>query len=193
MRRIGTTSGGTHIVEFTESDLSCLVKTVEGLQGAKALPAGPGLGPVAGEAAASGKSPEEPLRVAGLAGRQKRARAKAVARAVVPEVERRCIICARPLPARAKRSHVTCGTEKCKAENQKRLARDWYQKRRKAAGKAAEKAMPPRIRQAEETPVPAADKQARRELIRRLAEKKGMAVEGEAKVARDLSYVQPEE
>jgi hypothetical protein len=56
-------------------------------------------------------------------------------------------------------------------------------------------AAPSPARKPEETPapVPAADKQARRDLIRRLAEKKGLAGDGEAKGARDLSYVQPEE
>jgi len=188
MRRIGTTSGGSHIVEFTESDLACLVKTVAGLQGAVALPAVLSPAPVTDEAETPGDVPRrtEPPR-ARVAGKAKKVKAAEVASAVA----RCCIICGRPLPADARRLFVTCGSKVCKAKNQKRCAREWYQKRKDLAAMAA----PSPARKPEETPapVPAADKQARRDLIRRLAEKKGLAGDGEAKGARDLSYVQPED
>lgn len=191
MRRIGTTSGGTHIVEFTESDLDYLLKTVEGLRAAVALPAVLSPAPVTDEAETPGDVPRrtEPPR-ARVAGKAKKASA--------PVGERRCIICKAPLSAEAKRSHVTCGSAPCKKQHQSDLARKWYLKR-KAEGKAAGKATPAAGREAtpaparEALPAPAVDKESRRELIRRLALKKGMEGTGEAKGARDSAYVQPED
>ena len=82
----------------------------------------------------------------------------------------------------------SCGSAPCKKAHQKVLARRWYQKRQAEAKAAAVKA-PTAVREA--TPAPVVDKSARRELIRRLAEKKGLAGDADTAVGpvNDPTYV----
>jgi hypothetical protein len=97
MRKIGTTSGGLHIVEFTESDLACVAQVVSGIMGAFALPAAPcAVSGTDGAAVHVEPLPARKAKVAAAGG------------------ERRCIICDRPLPAKAIRGQVTCGSAPCK-------------------------------------------------------------------------------
>jgi len=162
MRKIGTSSGGLHIVEMTEGDLVSLLEALQGLQGVMEV---------------SLPVPVEPLP------------ARKAAKAAAAGGERRCIICDRPLPAKAIRGQVTCGSAPCKKQHQSNLARKWYLKR-KAEGKAAAvKATPPAAR--EPAPAPVVDKEARRELIRRLAEKRGLAGDADTAVGpvNDPTYV----
>ena len=150
MRKIGTTSGGLYIVEMTEGDLASLLQALQGLQWVMEV--------------------SLPVHVEPLPARK--------AKVAAAGGERRCIICNRPLPAKAIRGQVTCGSAPCKKAHQKVLARRWYQKRQAEAKAAAVKATPPAAR--EPAPAPVVDKEARRELIRRLAEKKGLASDPDA-------------
>jgi len=175
MRKIGTTSGGLYIVEMTEGDLASLLEALQGLQGVMDV-----------RPSSVEPLPELGADVAAVLGvLPKPARKAKVAAA---GGERRCIICDRPLPAKAIRGQVTCGSAPCKKQHQSNLARKWYLKR-KAEGKAAAVKAPTAVREAASAPV--VDKEARRELIRRLAEKKGLAGDADTAVGpvNDPTYV----